>query len=110
MSADKIRSLLPMAIEVIAQTLGDPQNPNRVKAAQEIIKQSGIFKAFNTPQDTNPMAIIVSRIPRTYPNELGPPSEADRIETMKCIYEEIKGMDGFSEKAMREDTDSKERG
>ena len=92
-SADRIRSMLPHAIEVVERSLDDPENQDRLKLAVEIIKQSGIFGTFKYGQETDATQIIERQIPRhdlSSLDQLYPPDESDKKQAMKRIYEKIK--------------------
>ena len=94
-SADKIRSLLPRAIEVVEQTIDDPQNPDRLKLSVEILKQSGIFGIFKIQQVTDAMKIIERQTPNSSFKLLDEPTESDKIEGMKSILKKLEDSKGF---------------
>jgi hypothetical protein len=94
-SADKIRSLLPRAIEVVEQTIDDPQNPDRLKLAVEILKQSGIIGTFKIQQVTDAMRIIEQQTPNSSWKKLDEPTESDKIEGMKRIFMKMEDSGGF---------------
>jgi hypothetical protein len=91
LSADKMRTLLPRALAILEETFDNPQNPDRLKLAVEIVKQSGIFTTFKTSQVTDAIKIIEQQTPNKSMETLDPPDEADRIEAMKQIQRKIEG-------------------
>ena len=89
-SADRIRSLLPKAAEVVEQSINDPANPERLKLAVEILKQTGIFGTFHHVQQTDVMEIIKEDV-QTIFQRIDQPSEQDMIDAMERVYWKLMG-------------------
>jgi hypothetical protein len=91
-SADKIRLLIPQAIDIVERSLDDPKNPDRLKLAVEILKQSGIFATLKSRQLTDADDIINQGTPIGV-EKTRQPNERDTQVTMKRILEKLEDSD-----------------
>jgi len=71
-AADRLRALLPKALDVLAKTLDDDKSPDQFKAASTLLKMAGIAPTAPGPIDPNVIvrAIVDDRRKNT-PDPLG---------------------------------------